>query len=480
MLALSEEEVRAQIPSQMDGYGGIAEPRTHLWHTLQRHWEAMRLICAALSLELGELEGTPKLAATIASNLLAAKYFQQGLDDGDKAFSYLDDVLLRYIDLCCIDRPTRNRVHGFVDQVQRGRGIDTPISGWMYSGSRHASHPEALTKQISAILLALDPSGPVRFNQTIERIKKIVDIDILREIGRLIDALMRAFETDQLRQTFEHAAVLRAAWNSSRELRLRPLHLKAELLALRQLVSSRIIERRASLEVSEAAVHAFALCLARAIFADFGERSEPRAIQIRAGTVGSEVEQAGVRLNFEKEQFTSPPLHEMSDSYVRDLAKFTVNHAKHRAFRALLEKQAVPQIDGSNDLELLKAVVGACDELAKSGSTPVVLAPAGQRGFIMFPHHWGRGDRPALPSEIVFSQIMPNADVANFHAINGYTVVQLHTPDDAFYVIPKAWMETLVFGGTETSGVFTPEPQPSEPHELRILISWRAEFQPAL
>ena len=479
VLSLSEEEVRAQIPSQSDGCGGVAEPKTHLWHTLQRHWEAMRLICAALSLELGELEGTPKLAATIASNLLGAKYFQQGLDDGERAFTVLDDILLRYVDLCCVDRPTRNRVHGFVDQVQRGRGIDTPISGWMYSGSRLASHPEALAKQISAILLALDPSESVHFNRTIERVKKIVDIDILRQIGQLIDSLCRAFETDQLRQTFEHAAVLRAAWNPSRELKLRPYRLKAGLLALRQLINSRIVERLASLQVSAAVVDAFALRLSRAMFASLGVQSAPRFVHVSAGALGSDTEQAGVKWQVEREQFTSPPLHEITDSDVKALVEYIFKHARHRALRALLERHSVPQVDGSDEVELLEAVVEACDTLSKNGSKPLVLAPVGKQGSLMFPYNWGWGGRPALPTGITLSMAQPNQDAPSSHEVNGYSVVNLETPGAAFYVIPKAWMERLVFEGSETLGVFTAELQPSEPHELRILISWRAELQQA-
>lgn len=476
ILTLPPEELSARL-NDKKGPNIEVEPKALLWLALKRHWEAMRLICSALTLELGVQEGSPKLATAIASRLLSAQYFQKGLSDDGNAFTDLDDVLLRYIDLCCLDRPVRGRIHGFVDQLRRGHGVDARISGWVYTGSRLASHPEALSSKISAMLLALDSSGEMRFHRTVGRLKLIGDIDALREVGQLLDSLIGALESVQFRQTFEHAAVLRATWSPSSKVPLRPHRLRNGLRAIRQLVSSRVNEMLTTLVVSSTQVDAFVARLSRATLAIGEGRPRSRAIRVRAGAVDKDIEAAGFSLELDKEQLTAPPRRELPDSYVKNIAKGIVNDAERRGFISLLSKNSVEPVEGSDDKELLVALTQACAALAEAGGEPVILAPHGMRGGIAYPYHWGWGGRPEAPQGIKFETKAHVDGALSTHEVNGYPVIHMGTPNDDFFVIQRDWLRSLVFDGDAVSGVLESEFHLVEPQHVRVIVRWRAEFQ---
>jgi len=454
-------------------------PEAYLWHAMQRHWEAIRLVCSAVALQLGGAEDVPILGATVAAALSSVKFFQEGLDESEARFDNLDDILLRYVDLCCIDNPTRSRMHSFVDQVQRGREMNAAIPNWMYSGSRIASNPEALASEIATMLLALDPPGAISFRQTLERIGALDEIDTLRQAAHLLDSLIQAFQPASLGRTVRYAGILRKALDPSQNRGLRPLQMRSALVELRAYLGSSIGQKLANLEVNDSEVAHYVQRLSQQILSDFrASRIHPR-LRVRSGPISDGARRIGLEIHHDKESFTSPPKSPVGDFHIEQSGKHILSEARRLSIEDLLASRAVEPVLEADDSALLIAVAKKCDDLARSGATPVVLAPVGDRGQIVYTYRWGWGDHPTLPHGVELGWDAQSEDGDMGQRINGYAVIRLKTPGNQFYVLPQAWMTDLVFEEASATSILEFEVQIHQPSRLSIRVSWRAELQEA-
>ncbi len=448
-----------------------------VWHAVRRYWESMRLVVCLLLLQEAEEGKFSQLAATVAARVLKLKLAHTGPHTSGLDLTDADELLALYVDTCFTDARAARRLDEFCERRQRFKKNPPVLSGLGYSGSGEVNDIASKSMALCQLLLALQPGPRQPWNDSRERLTQHKDnLTKLESIGWVLGNCVKSLRTKAFRPYLPVVDLLRNSLEKpltkARERHpvfkgLRRLRDRARELRHEGLLGLVVADREVALVAERLSV--------KLMRSDALVRYKPFcAVEVRPEAIAPTY--SFLRVQFTRENLTSPPRRPLSDSDVESMADTCLKHTFVQALARLLTEAKVPPIAADDPALMLSGILKAATAMRAAGMVPLAVVSVDEASNAVRPYNWGRLDQPALPEGITLGYGQQGELAFAEAYVNDVAVITSATPMSSAYVLPLQWLARLAFNGASERNVVSVKYDVVGPNEVRVDFAWNAAF----